>query len=144
MHEVNERRRKTLEPPVEQDEDDLGDDTTAAYERLARAREEARYVLRLYVTGMTPRSLQAVANLRAICEVHLAGRYDLEVIDIRERPQLTRDEQVIAAPTLVKKLPLPIRRIVGDLSDVERVLFGLDLRPAPRALPGTAEAQPKP
>jgi circadian clock protein KaiB len=121
--------------------DDSGGDrdvTTVDERLLERARDEARYVLRLYVIGMTPRSLQAVANLRAICEEHLAGRYDLEVIDIREHPGLLRDDQVFAAPTLVKRLPLPLRRIVGDLADLDRVLVGLDLRPA-SAAPGGSE-----
>jgi circadian clock protein KaiB len=86
-----------------------------------------RYVLRLYVTGMTPRSAAAITNLQAICEERLAGRYDLEVIDIYQQPVLTRGEQIIAAPTLIKKLPLPMRRLVGDMSDRERVLSGLDL-----------------
>lgn len=89
-----------------------------------------RYVLRLYVTGMTPRSTRAVENVRTICEKHLHGRYDLEVIDIYQQPTLAKGEQIIAAPTLVKKLPLPLRRIIGDLSSTERVLVGLDLRPA--------------
>jgi circadian clock protein KaiB len=75
--------------------------------------------------------VQAIANLRAICDEHLAGRYELEIIDIYKNPELTRDEQVVAAPTLVKSLPPPLRRIVGDLSDSERVLVGLDLRPRP-------------
>jgi circadian clock protein KaiB len=101
---------------------------TARYEALAPGREH-RYVLRLYVTGMTPRSMQAIAILREICEQHLSGRYELEIIDIYQHPQLARDEQVVAAPTLIKSLPAPIRRIVGDLSDRERVLFGLDLQP---------------
>ena len=86
-----------------------------------------RYVLRLYVTGMTARSARAVENLRVICNERLAGRYDLEVIDIYQQPILTRGEQIIAAPTLIKKLPLPMRRLVGDMSDRERVLLGLDL-----------------
>jgi circadian clock protein KaiB len=86
-----------------------------------------RYVLRLYVTGMTPRSAQAIKNLRAICEEYLDGRYELDVIDIYQQPVLTRGEQIIAAPTLIKKLPLPMRRLVGDMSDRERVLLGLDL-----------------
>lgn len=89
-----------------------------------------RYVLRLYVTGMTPRSTRAVENVRTICEEHLHGRYDLEVIDIYQQPTLAKGEQIIAAPTLVKKLPLPLRRVIGDLSNTERVLLGLDLRPA--------------
>jgi len=86
-----------------------------------------RYVLRLYVTGMTPRSAEAIKNLRAICGEFLEGRFDLEVIDIYQQPVLTQGEQIVAAPTLIKKLPLPMRRLVGDMSDRERVLLGLDL-----------------
>jgi len=86
-----------------------------------------RYILRLYVTGMTSRSSRAVSNLRAICDEYLEGRYDLEVIDIYQQPVLTKGEQIIAAPTLIKKLPLPMRRIIGDMSNRERVLAGLDL-----------------
>jgi circadian clock protein KaiB len=89
-----------------------------------------RYVLRLYVTGSTPRSTRAIQNIRAFCETRLRGRYDLEVIDIYQQPTLARGEQIIAAPTLIRKLPSPLRKFVGDLSDVERVLVGLDLRPA--------------
>lgn len=99
----------------------------------AREGGDGRYVLRLYVTGQTPRSLRAIQNIKQICESHLKGRYDLEVIDIYKRPRLVRDEQVIAAPTLVKSLPAPIRRFVGDLSDTEKVLFGLDLVRVPPA-----------
>ena len=90
-----------------------------------------RYVLRLYVTGMTPRSCQAIRNLQTICDERLEGRYDLDVIDIYQQPVLTIGEQIIAAPTLIKKLPLPMRRLVGDMSDRERVLLGLDLVPLP-------------
>jgi circadian clock protein KaiB len=90
------------------------------------------YVLRLYVTGMTSRSGYAVDNLRAICEEYLEGRYDLEVIDIYQQPVLTKGEQIIAAPTLIKKSPLPARRIIGDMSNRERVLVGLDLVRPPR------------
>ena len=86
-----------------------------------------RYVLRLYVTGMTPRSERSIKNLQVICDECLEGRYDLEVIDIYQQPVLTRGEQIIAAPTLIKKLPLPMRRLVGDMSDRDRVLLGLDL-----------------
>lgn len=89
-----------------------------------------RYVLRLYVTGMTPRSTRAIRNLRAICEAHLQGRYDLEVIDIYQQPTLAKGEQIIAAPTLIKKLPAPLRRVIGDMSNKDRVLLGLDLRPS--------------
>jgi circadian clock protein KaiB len=86
--------------------------------------------LRLYVAGKSPRSLTAFANLKKICEKHLAGQYRIEVIDLLETPQLSRDDQIVAIPTLVRKLPAPIRRIVGDLSNTERTLVGLQLRPA--------------
>jgi circadian clock protein KaiB len=97
-------------------------------EEAARQPPSVRYVLRLYVTGMTPRSTRAVENVRTICEEHLQGRYDLEVIDIYQQPALAKGEQIIAAPTLIKRLPLPLRRVIGDLSSTERVLVGLDLR----------------
>jgi len=85
--------------------------------------------LRLYIAGQTARSLAALANLQRICDEHLEGRYRLEVIDLLERPQLARGDQIFALPTLVRKLPVPIRKLVGDLSDTERALVGLDLRP---------------
>jgi circadian clock protein KaiB len=91
---------------------------------------EPRYVLRLYVTGSTPRSARAIENMRRICEEHLAGRYDLEVIDIYQRPEAAREFQLIAAPTLVRLLPAPLRRIIGDLSNQDKVLQGLDLLPS--------------
>lgn len=87
-----------------------------------------RYVLRLYVTGLTQRSAEAITNVRQVCQEQLAGRYDLEVIDISQQPSLARSEQIVATPTLVRKLPLPLRRLIGDLSDTERVLAGLDLK----------------
>ena len=87
-----------------------------------------RYVLRLYVVGMTPKSSRAITNIKAICEEHLRGRYDLEVIDVYQQPSLARGEQILAVPALVKKLPLPLRTLVGDLSNTARVLLGLDLR----------------
>jgi len=99
-------------------------------EKAARQPAADRYVLRLYVTGMTPRSTRAVENIRTICEEHLQGRYDLEVVDIYQQPALAKGEQIIATPTLIKKLPLPLRRVIGDLSSRERVLLGLDLRRA--------------
>ena len=98
---------------------------------VVRDSAEGRYVLRLYVTGMTPRSAQAIKNLQAICHEHLEGRYDLDVIDIYQQPVLTGTEQIIAAPTLIKRLPLPMRRLVGDMSNRERVLVGLDLMSEP-------------
>jgi len=90
---------------------------------------DEKYVLKLYVTGMTPRSARAVMNIRQILDEHLQGRYELEIIDIFQQPQLAQGEQIIAAPTLIKKLPLPIRKFIGDMSETERILVGLDLRP---------------
>ena len=90
---------------------------------------EKSYMLRLYVTGSTPRSVRSIFNLRKLCEEQLLGRYKLEVIDIYQQPEMAREEQIIAAPTLIKKLPLPLRKLVGDLSDQDRVLVGLDLKP---------------
>jgi circadian clock protein KaiB len=106
-------------------------DRSAEFENaiLAAANTKQRYVLRLYVTGSTPRSTRAIQSIRALCEEHLSGRYDLEVIDIHQQPVLARGEQIIAAPTLIKKLPAPLRKMVGDLSNAERVLMGLDLQP---------------
>src|SRR5690606_26964318 len=86
------------------------------------------YVLRLYVAGQSARSVNAIANLKRVCEEHLQGRYAIEVVDLLEQPQLARGDQILAVPTLVLKLPEPVRKIVGDLSDTERVLVGLDLR----------------
>lgn len=102
--------------------------TASALEEKLAKRDEEKYVLRLYVTGQTPNSVRAIANIKAICEEHLKGRYNLQVVDIYQQPQLAKDEQILAAPTLIKKLPLPLRRLVGDLSTTERVLLGLDLR----------------
>jgi circadian clock protein KaiB len=91
------------------------------------------YKLRLFITGSTPRSTRAIENMRRICQENLQGRYDLEVVDVYQDPEATRELQVIATPTLVKILPEPLRRIIGDLSDRERVLAGLDLAPLPKA-----------
>jgi circadian clock protein KaiB len=89
-----------------------------------------QWQLRLYVAGQTPKCLTALANLKKICEQKLAGEYEIEIIDLLERPQLARGDQILAIPTLVRKLPQPIHKIIGDLSNTERVLVGLDLRPA--------------
>jgi circadian clock protein KaiB len=97
----------------------------------ARTRDSERWVLKLYVTGTTPASQRAIARVRDICEKHLLGRYQLEVIDIYQLPTLAKDEQIIAAPTLIKVLPAPLRRFIGDMTKAERVLFGLDVRKAP-------------
>ncbi len=96
-----------------------------------RPAQADRYLLRLYVTGVTPASRRAIENARALCQQHLSGRYQLEVYDIYQMPALAKDHQIIAAPTLVKVLPVPLRRFVGDLSRSEKVLFGLDLRETP-------------
>ena len=96
-----------------------------------------RYVLRLFVTGMTPRSAQAIKNLQAICDEYLDARYDLDVIDIYQQPVLAKREQIVAAPTLIKKLPLPSRRLVGDLSNRAHVLLGLGLGSAPDPMEST-------
>lgn len=90
---------------------------------------EERWLLRLYVAGQTPKSLAAFANLKAICEQHLASRYEIEVIDLREHPELARSDDILAIPTLVRRLPEPITKIIGDLSDTEKVLVGLQLLP---------------
>jgi circadian clock protein KaiB len=87
------------------------------------------YNLRLYVAGQTPKSITALVNLKNICERHLVGRYQIEVIDLLEHPQLAAGDQILAVPTLVRRLPEPLKRIIGNLSDMERVLVGLDLRP---------------
>jgi circadian clock protein KaiB len=92
--------------------------------------ESDRFELRLYVAGQTPKSIAAFNNLKKICEEHLAGKYRIEVIDLLKNPQLARGDQIFAIPTLVRKLPQPLRKIIGDLSNTERVLVGLDLRPA--------------
>ncbi len=87
-----------------------------------------RYLLRLYVAGLMPKSTLAIANIKKICDEHLLGRYELEVIDLYQQPQLAQGDQIVAVPTLIKKLPPPLRRIIGDMSNTERVLVGLDLR----------------
>lgn len=89
----------------------------------------ATYLLKLYVTGRTPRAEQAIANLRRICEADLNGRYELQIVDVLEHPQLAEDEKILATPTLIKRLPPPLRRVIGDLSDREKVLLGLDVWP---------------
>ena len=99
-----------------------------AMETAAANLANANYLLKLYITGTTPSSTKALVNIRKICEEHLHGRYNLEVIDISQHPTLAEGEQIIAAPTLIKKLPLPLRRFIGDMSQTERILLGLDLR----------------
>jgi circadian clock protein KaiB len=102
-------------------------DAVAQFAELLRHPEKGTYVLRLYVTGNTPASARAIQNIKRLCETYLKDRYELTVIDLYERPEEAATEQVIVAPTLVKQLPLPIRRLLGDLSDTGRVLLALDL-----------------
>jgi circadian clock protein KaiB len=106
-------------------------DLAAAASQLQRT----RYVLRLYVAGMTPRSTAAIRRVTDICEKHLSGRYELDIVDIYQKPALAKGEQILAVPTLIKRLPLPLRRFIGDLQNEEKLLFGLDLVPTRR--PGT-------
>jgi circadian clock protein KaiB len=102
--------------------------STAEFDLTISDVNKDKYILRLYITGSTSRSALALTNLKKICEEYLEGRYELEVIDLYRMPGLAKDEQIIAAPTLIKKLPLPFRRIIGDMSNTEKVLMGLDLR----------------
>jgi len=104
-------------------------DSVAQFERRIKRTKKDKYVLRLYVAGMTARSRMAVSNIKEICEEHLKGRYDLEVIDVYQQPVLAKGEQIVAVPTLVKELPLPLRRFIGDMSKTEQVLLGMDLIP---------------
>ncbi len=102
--------------------------SSAAKASIKRAKPE-QIELRLYIAGQTPKSLLALSNLKNICEAHLRGKYQIEIIDLVKTPQLARGDQILAIPTLVRNLPMPIRKIIGDLSNTERVLVGLDLRP---------------
>jgi circadian clock protein KaiB len=102
--------------------------TTRTHPRKPKAPKLALWNLRLYVAGQTPKSVRAFANLKVLCEEHLKGRYQIEVVDLREHPQLARGDQIVAVPTLVRRLPQPVRTIIGDLSDNVRLLVGLDLR----------------
>ncbi len=102
-------------------------DSTKEFQESAEQRKRQQYVLRLYISGMSPRSIKAIENIKKICEENLKGRYELEVIDIFQQPQYVKKEQLLAAPTLIKKLPLPLRTLIGDMSDKDRILVGLDL-----------------
>lgn len=113
-------------------EDDKGKerDISGTFELgMREGGEEEIYILRLYVTGTTPNSRRAIENVRKICEEHLQGRYELEIIDIYQQPELAKEGQIVAAPTLIKKLPLPLRKFIGDMSKTEKILLGLELRP---------------
>jgi circadian clock protein KaiB len=102
--------------------------STEEFEKAAAKQDRAKYVLRLYITGMTPKSTRAITNVQKLCEQYLKGCYELEVVDIYQQPKLAKGEQIIATPTLIKKLPLPLRKLIGDMSDAERFLVGIDLK----------------
>jgi circadian clock protein KaiB len=104
-------------------------DSEKEYEKMLQANRHEKYVLRLFVTGMTPKSINAIENIRKISEENLHGRYELEVIDIYQQPEYAKKEEIIAAPTLIKKLPLPLRKFIGDMSNKDKILVGLDLVP---------------
>jgi circadian clock protein KaiB len=104
---------------------------TRQFEEMQTAPDQRRYVLRLYIAGATSRSTQAIVNIKQICEEHLQGRYELEIVDVYQQPVLAAGEQIIAAPTLIKQLPLPLRKFIGDMSDTQSILVGLDLRIKP-------------
>jgi circadian clock protein KaiB len=106
-----------------------GSSITRALIKKAKKSKKQKYVLRLYVAGITSKSSQAIQNITQICEENLKGQYDLQVIDIYQQPTLAKGEQIIAAPTLIKKLPLPLRRFIGNMADKEKILVGLDLQP---------------
>ena len=103
-------------------------DATEAFENALENAKNSKFILRLFVAGNTAKSTQAIENIREVCEKNLKGRYTLEVVDIYQQPELARGEQIIAAPTLIKLLPPPLRRIIGDLSSVDRILVGLNLK----------------
>ena len=100
---------------------------TERFEQALKDSTDQVYILRLFVTGMTPNSMRAIENIKHICKEYLDNRFELEIIDIYQKPELARKEQIIAAPTLIKKLPPPLRRLIGDLSDIDQALIGLDL-----------------
>jgi circadian clock protein KaiB len=104
--------------------------STKRKKKSAKTKDGQHYILRLYVTGQTTRSLRSIENLQRLCEKHLRGRFELQVIDIYQQPALAAEGQIIAAPTLIKAMPLPLRRLVGDFSDQNRVVLGLDLKTA--------------
>lgn len=127
---------------VPDDQTAVTETVTKRFERLVVERERERFVLRLYVSGMTQRSTNAVEVVSALCEALLAGRYDLQVVDMYQEPERLREEQVVATPTLIRRLPLPERRVVGDLQDTARVCRALDIEPGADAVDREADDSP--
>ena len=112
-----------------------------AFDRALKKSERQTYRLRLYVTGATPKSRRAIENIKRICEEYLKGRYRLEVVDVYQQPVLAKGEQIVAAPTLIKYLPAPLRKFIGDMAGTEKILLGLDLRPGRKKTSGPHEEQ---
>lgn len=110
-------------------EEEFNQDVTAAFEQALSQQDERYYVLRLYIAGTTPQSIQALQNLHKVCEEYLKGRYELEVIDVYQNPELAAPGNIFAIPTLIKQLPLPLQRLIGNLSNTEKLLLGLDIHP---------------
>ena len=117
---------------MENDHDPIS--STDAFEKALKSQHEKKYILRLFVSGMTPSSLKAIKNLKKMCLEHLDGQFELEVIDIYQQPEFIKSEQIIAVPTLIKKLPLPLKKFIGDLSDRENILLGLNILPKKKDL----------
>ena len=113
-----------------------------AMSTAAAEHDAARYVLQLYITGTSSQSARAIANIRKICEEHLEGHYELEVVDISQHPALAQGEQIIAAPTFIKRFPLPMRRFIGDMSQTARILHGLDLPPPRETVKASSARRP--
>lgn len=104
-------------------------ESTEEFEQALKKIENQEYILRLYITGRTPKALRAIENIEKICKEHLEGRYELEVIDLVQHPELAESDQIVAIPTLIKRLPIPLRKYIGDMSSTENILVGLDLLP---------------
>jgi circadian clock protein KaiB len=117
-----------MDKEIGQDAATAAQDATERFEIALRERGQGDYLLRLYVSGMTPNSLKAIENVQKICAEHLEGRYQLEIIDIYQQPIFAKEGQIVAAPTLIKELPPPLRKFIGDMSQTERILMGLDVR----------------
>ena len=121
---------KTEKGDKDTDEAKISDikDSTAVFEEALAKKGNDKYILRLYVAGMGPKSVQAIDNIKRICEEYLPGKYQLEVIDIYQSPIFAKDSQIVAAPTLIKELPAPLRKLIGSMADTERVLVGMDIK----------------
>jgi circadian clock protein KaiB len=129
-------------PPAPKRSRKRKEDVARKFEEAISELHKGKYVLRLFVAGTTARSARAIANLKGVCDEYLEGRYDLEVIDVYQQGARTKEERIIAAPTLIKKLPPPVRKLVGDMSDKEKILVGLDIRERKRETDGRGTQNP--